>query len=401
MLTQDEWDYVIERLILFVGTYEKPRETLAAPFHGTALLADLISGTPAMIVRDIVRLCVADTWNHEPPWLVLLLDLMPIRDTDAKLFEIRNRVAVKPPPGPNRLDATVLDNGTPFVNRVALRRHLRRLSQASAATKPILVVNGAAQSGKSYSTQYIEHFSLVDTPPSTTYRMELKQGTELETGPEEVATELVSMMGRTLERKPQPNTNQKLYAQQLARWVLNEAVQTPTLKHWILLDNFQGEKLRPDTRDFVVALADTITNGVFPHRCRLVLIGFDRANLTVDPGKVDEERIAACQPTDIAGCVSEIAARAPVVLAPQPLVDFVMNGLPADAPRMRELNARLRGLLAAVDRITEIVKDIDDLRFEEVLHEMLEELPSGNALMPELQSRLDRLSESAADLRAS
>jgi hypothetical protein len=53
VLTQDEWDYVIERLTVFVSRYEKPREALVSPFGGTELAANLISGTPAEIVRDI------------------------------------------------------------------------------------------------------------------------------------------------------------------------------------------------------------------------------------------------------------------------------------------------------------------------------------------------------------
>lgn len=396
MLSDVDREYLIERLTLWLGPLEKPRETLASPFVGTTLPRDLTTGLTEVIVRDAVRLCVADGWNHDPPWLVLLIELIPM-STDAKLVEIRNRVKIKPPPGPDRLDATVLDNGIPFVNRTALRRQLRRLAAPSSSVKPILVVSGTAKSGKTYSTQYIDHFAVRPTLPTMTYRYALAAGAELETGPDEVAIELVSLTGRKPEDKPAPDTNQKRYARNLARWAIGEIVQLSTHQHWIVFDNFQGEKLRPDTRDFVIAFAELVTNGVFKEKCRLILIGFDRSHLSVDPGWVDEERIAASKPGDIKTCVGEIATRAPVVLTVDPLYDFATNNLPAANGRMPELNTRLRGLLMAVDQITEISRTLS-LQFDAVLGAILQDLPAGAAMIPEIEKRLDELRESAGEV---
>ncbi len=169
------------------------------------------------------------------------------------------------------------------------------------------------------------------------------------------------MMGRTLERKPKPNTNQKLLAQQLASWVLNEAVQTPTWS-WLVLDNFQSEKLRADTRDFVIALADRVTTGVFPDRCRLILIGFDHSVLAIDPGRVDEERIGAVLPAEIATCVSEVVARAPVPVSARSLLSFVGDRLPNGEARMKELNSRLRALIMGIDQVGEALPKQADAR---------------------------------------
>ena len=401
MLSDEDLAYVVEEVTKFIRNSERPREMLLNGFLGTAFSSDLISGSAAEIVKDAMRLCLVDRWNNTPPWMVRLINVVDGQLQTPKLLEIRERVRVEPPAPPNRVLATVLDNGTPFVNRSLLRTRLQRLASASAATRPILVVNGAPQSGKSYSTQYINHFSILQPPatPTITYRYELRAGMELETGPEEVATELVGSMGRTFDRKPPQTTNQKLYVRQLALWVLNEAVQNATQQHWIVLDNFQGEKLRPDTRDFVVALADRVTNGVFPKQCRLILIGFDRSQLTVDPGQVDEERIVACKQVDIDACVREIAARAPQPppLALPPLMIFVTGALPQGAGLMRELNTRLRGLLLAIEQIAEIIKNLN-FQFEEVLHRILKDLPSGDELLPELERRLDALRDTVTEV---
>lgn len=56
MLSEAEKDYVTEVLIDWVAPVEKPRE----------------------IVIDAVRLCLVDAWNNDPPWLVLLLNILPV-----------------------------------------------------------------------------------------------------------------------------------------------------------------------------------------------------------------------------------------------------------------------------------------------------------------------------------
>lgn len=399
MLSDVERLYLIERLIAHVATLEKPRETLLSPFVGTTLPSLLSSGTPQVVVTDIVRLCLADAWNNDPPWLVTLIQLMPIDATDRKLTEIRDRVRVKPPQPADRLDTTVLDNGTPFVNRKVLRARLRRLATPAARTRPILVVTGAAQSGKSYSTEYIDHFSLHQPVAITTYRVALRPGTELETGPEDVAIELVSSMGRSLDRKPKPTTNQKLLAQQLASWVLNEAAQQST-QSWLVLDSFQGQRLRPDTRDLVIALADRVTSGVFAEKCRLILIGFDQSTLTIDPGRVDQEQISPILQAEIEVCVKEIASRAPaaVVVDPQPLVALVASKLPKGESRMRELNARLRALVLAIDVVGELSQSLPAFDYASVLGELLTGLPAGCEGLADLHNRIDELRASAAEI---
>jgi len=98
-----EKTYVIEVLIKWIAPVEKPRETLTAPFFGTTFPQDLRQGNPRELVIDAVRLCLVDAWNHDPPWLVLLLNILPVDVIDAKLAEIRERVRRRPHPRRTRL----------------------------------------------------------------------------------------------------------------------------------------------------------------------------------------------------------------------------------------------------------------------------------------------------------
>src|SRR5574338_378961 len=156
MFSRDEdKDYVVQELIKWISPLDRPRETLTAPFFNTSFTIDLRDGNITELVLDAVRLCLVDGWNHDPPWLVLLIHLLPTANLDAKLIEIRQTVSVKPPAVADPLDATILNTGSPFVDRRELRHQLRRLATAAADAQPILVVSGEAKTGKSYSATYI------------------------------------------------------------------------------------------------------------------------------------------------------------------------------------------------------------------------------------------------------
>lgn len=387
---EEDKDYLIQELIIWLGGVEKPREALTTPFFNTTFPAELRIGSVTEMIMDAVRLCVIDAWQHDPPWLVSLMRLLPTANTDAKLIEIRQRVSVKPPPAPDPLESTILYTGTPFVDRRELRLQLRRLATTAANAQPILVVSGEAKSGKSYSTKYIDYFSH-NQPPIVPYPIEFDPDLGLEMGAVQVARDLVAMMGRPLDDMPEPTTNQKLHVQQLATWVLNEAAQSQSLRHWFILDNFKGDKLRQDTRELLVALSDRITKGVFPQRCRLILIGFDRALLTVDASKVDEELIGPCPPAEVERTIEEILTRAPVAVAPATVSAFVFDNLPNGEAKMKELDLRLRALLYAVGKVKDILASAPNVEYTTVLMRMLEDLPAGDDRMKELNKRLSEL----------
>ena len=56
MLTDEDKQYVVERLTSYVAMLEKPRQALTSPFVGTTFANDLDTGTPLQMVMDCVRL---------------------------------------------------------------------------------------------------------------------------------------------------------------------------------------------------------------------------------------------------------------------------------------------------------------------------------------------------------
>jgi hypothetical protein len=396
MFSEADKDYVIEVLTSRLALEGSPRSTLVAYFMNTTFAEDLVQGKARELAMDAVRLCIIDGWNHKPTWMERLLDVYALTVADAKVAEIWERSKHQPPPAADPLNQTVLNNSIPFVNRKTLRSHLKRLATPGANLQPILVLNGSSCCGKSYSTNYISHFSNIRS--ITAYRLSLDPQLGLSMGPREVAMDLVYMMGRPLTNMPAPETNLNLYARQLASWVLNEAAQIPG-QHWFVLDNFRGDALLPETRNFLTALSDRITTGIFAQRCRLILIGFDRAVLTVDPGMVEEEWIAHCTLSDVEATVQEIMERADgQSYNLNNIMPYVYDNLPAGTDKMWELNQRLRALLYAVKTLSTLLAGRSDISFEPVLLQMLKDLPPTAERIQELQKRLNNLGDTLNEI---
>jgi hypothetical protein len=393
MFSESDKLYVIESLTRQVALSGRPREALVVPFPGTTFPEDLIEGSPRELATSAINLCIADGWKHDPTWMLLLLENFQLLTIDARVAEIWERSRHQPPPAADPLARSILNN-IPFINRTTLRKQLAVLETPAAEAQPILVVNGNDKSGKSYSTNYIEYYSDV-RKSVTTYRIPLEPGTELETSAKDIAQDMVYLMSRPLNGMPQyDGTNLKRSCKELVNWVLSEASQTPS-QHWFVLDNFRENNLRPDVREFLLVLSDQITNGIFKRKCRLILIGTDRAMLTVDPGRIEEEIIKPCNLEDITKAVEEILERAaPYSLTLQTMMDFVVTGLPADKSKMETLNWRLRVLLTAIVKLKDILSKLPGANFETVLLQTLADLPPGRPALQQLQERLNTLSES-------
>ncbi|KAA2238778.1 hypothetical protein F0L74_21420 [Chitinophaga agrisoli] len=393
---ETEKQYVIDLLVRFIGPSGQPRSALTAGFVGTAFPGLLGEGAPGVLIVQAVHLCMNDGWRSNPTWLSILLS--PYRDVDPNVAAILQRISIPPPPLANPLDSTILMDGAPFVNRRSLRTHLKKFSTAATNTRPILVVNGEYRSGKSYSVKYISHFTNTPQPGAQLsiipYIVEFDPDLAADLGAEEVAKKLVSLMGRPLSTAPEKNTNVKLYAQRLALWVLSEAAQT-RWQSWFVLDNFQHEKVRQDARDFLLALSAEVPNGVFPQTCRLILIGIDRATLTVDAGLIEQDKTDACPVAEIDIAIAEIIAHAPVGLPIERVKAFIYNSLPVDSNRMMMLNWRLRALHYAIIEIEEILRTRPGVNFETILFVMLDGLPPGKDGMKELQDRITDLRNSS------
>src|SRR5436853_2702726 len=123
----------------------------------------------------------------------------------------------------------------PFLNRTDLRKRLRLLENPKSL-KPILVVTGPRQSGKTYSEMLISHFC-GGRDALLHCQVPLRAGMEEITGAKEIASDLVAQVGRPVSSIPPANTNEDRWTRDLATWVLSEAMATPE-NWWFVLDGF-------------------------------------------------------------------------------------------------------------------------------------------------------------------
>jgi hypothetical protein len=389
-----EKQFVISQITRALVLEEYPRQKLISPFIGSNFPMKLGQGTAATLAIQAVNICVEDAYNNDPTWLYLLLNNFAV--FDARIKEIIERIPNYKSVAVDPLDEVVLNNEIPFVNRRDFRNHIVRLASSQANNKPILVITGECKTGKSYSINFIEHFS---NRRSTilSHRVEFDPELAADMGAEQIAQKLVGMMGRNFDNKPAPNTNNKLYVQKLADWVLSEALQTEW-QNWFILDNFNGKNLRQDVRDLIVALSSQVTTGLPTQRCRLFLIGFDRANLTVEPAKVAEDIVTKMKRADLDIVIVEIAGRAATPVDKQHLDEFVLTNLPNGENKLSELNIRLRILIFTISRLNKILENLTDINYEKIFLEMIANLPSGEDGLKEVKQRINFLSEGSQDV---
>lgn len=343
MLNTDERELVEGLLLDYLSTKEQPRSALCSVMP-VEFAHDLkIFTETRFLVTDAVGICIADQYTHNPAWLVVLITAL-LAD-NPKVAPVLTRLSNPPPPAAaaDPLDALLLTTDAPFLSRAELRQTLKVLRQPGSA-KPILVVTGPRWSGKTYSTELIDDFcrsrnSLILCQVTLSPRQEKIIGAR------EIASDLVAQLGPRRNEMPPVNTNEDRWAQELATWVLTEAVGQPG-DWWFVLDGFNGPEVRPDALKFIAHLADQVTRGVFARRCRVILLNFDRTGLSVQPSRILLEAIKPpVEPDEVEDCVEVILRRTDTNADAHQVTAAILQGLPTDETRLPVLNQRLSALL--------------------------------------------------------
>jgi hypothetical protein len=344
LLTQVEQLYVIDRLELLLAPLNGFRSTLVAPLaEDVRRRVPELSPLASFAAEKVLQICMEDVWNHTPPTIVSFLSqLLPV---DAQIETICKRLATPPPPEPDPDFSTILATNAPFVNRTQLRQKLKTLSNP-AAPKPILVVTGGTRTGKSYTAELVDHFCL-KRPNICVSRHRVDPGTGPVTALD-VARDILASMGRPFSEPPPQTTNADRWPLELVNWVLVAGAQT-NLNWWFVLDGFEGQNLAKDTRAFINFLADRLTTGIYSRTFRLILLGFERGLLTVQPGKIETDQTAQVQEAEIRECVSAIVRRARDPIDPDLFIQRILQDLPTDHTRLEELNRRLCDLIETVE----------------------------------------------------
>jgi hypothetical protein len=327
-----------------------PRAALSALLPPDCMALIRILQYSGQYATEAIRVCSADRWSHDPPWLVLLLDLLP---KESETQRIQDKLRTPPDSGADPHASQVLITGEPFVNRGTFRQKARSLA-LQVTPRPILIVLGDRKTGKTYTTQYVRHLQL--SVASFEYvKVTLAEGSGLAWGPRELAINLLTDMGVDVKALAaslmEPTTNAERWPYELAGIVLNEGLKL-TKRFWIVLDNFRGAELRADTGKLIVALAQRIADSsLFGGSYRLVLLGFDPALLTIPQSVFDTDKIQPFTDSDVRAAIVEIASKNLLTLTvpeQDALLAKILDGLPQDDSRWSELYARLTDLPASI-----------------------------------------------------
>src|SRR5260370_39603054 len=115
----------------------------------------------------------------------------------------------------------------------------------------------------------------------------------------DIAKDIVAAVGRPTTRLQPPDTNESRWLQNLARDVIEEALQTGQ-RWWFVFDGLYGPSLRNDTRDFINAFADLASRGVAQRSFRVFLLGFERSALKLPIGSLETEELGPVVDPEVA-----------------------------------------------------------------------------------------------------
>jgi hypothetical protein len=346
MLTGEEYILVETKLIELVVPQAAPRQFLAVMLPAP-LAGELTEGLPpTQLVQLALKLCQNDAYNTAPPSMCLFIQkCFPLRP---EFTAICDRIRTPPPPLPgaaDAFDAVILSNKLPFLGRPAVRVHLRSLMQMFPP-RPVVVVNGLAGAGKTYTTELIKHACRTYTDIVHCHvEVAKEQGSSI--GPADLAREIVIQLGGDVDKMPQQQTNADRWAQELAIWIVNTA-QKSTYKCWIVLDGFNTTELRRDTLSLVVKLSLQLTKGLASRMHRLILLDFDHTSLPIKPGDIALETIPGLGKGVVVGFLNEVltaAGRQPDAAA---MIQEVTAGLADPILDLQELGGRLADLIELV-----------------------------------------------------
>lgn len=212
----------------------------------------------------------------------------------------------------NPLQATLLPNGKPFLDRRVLRHHLGVMLSKSGPN--ILIVHGGDGVGKSYTFDFIAYLS-VALQSFRVASFNLAASAYVTVDPTELALHLVSQVSPDADLSvPAAEETSPRYVLRLADWLLSRVAQTKA-SWWFVLDGFDHPDLRPDTQDLLRALLISVARDPRVD-LKIVLLGCseDLVPLAIE-GKVLSDPIEPLEKRDIVEFFEQLTKSNPVHLA--------------------------------------------------------------------------------------
>jgi len=352
MMTNDDRDYVEQALTNLLQGQAALRVTAVAflpPYLQQRVPDNLL---PPMLARLVIELCIEDAYANSPPTLIKLVT--GLVGADPRIATIMTRAAVPPPAGPDPYAASILRNGMPFLGRTALRAHTKTLA-GPGRVRPVVIVNGIINSGKSYSGDFLDH--ICGLQPGVRFsRNVLKEKQGHATGAAELARDLMTDVGGDPASLPPRAVNVDADTSNLDRWTVELAngviaqANRSNSRWWFILDGYNKTELREDTKFFIVNFVLRLQAGVAMQH-RLILIDFDRTLLAIPPGLIAPDITETIPHGLVQGFVQEMTALRATPLDWQQLSSGVLDGLPDPVVDLTMLGDRLNNLVLSLETV--------------------------------------------------
>lgn len=357
MLTSDEFDHiraVLAQILAFDG-----KVWFQGVYSGPSFMTELsrLAGPAAsdeQLAAAAIRVCILREWRDEPSWLVRLLKQVKANsgvggiDTVPELNAVIDRLVSKV----NVLDEAWythwVRDGLPFVDRTSLRDTLRDVARSTGC--PILRIEGAQGTGKTYTSELLEHVSQSSGWSFRVITVPVQAGAESQMNALVLAQIIVGEMGFKNSVADSGLSDPTVHSIPLLQtWILQSASSSGK-QWWLFLDGF---RLLPETntaRDLIQGLADRIANGHYRESLRLILSDYDK-----ELSRVDEERVAFDRPEPrladqiafkaIRECLERLykdIGRIPATNELEAKTQALLANFPADQPWIITLSKRLR-----------------------------------------------------------
>lgn len=283
------------------------------------------------IIFALISKAQSEHWLHE------LIQGAVTRNPTADLQQLANEMRpAMISAAADHFNVTFIANNRAMVNRTILRNSLKQLAGSTLTGAQILVVNGPAQSGKTYSVELISYlfralrsFNFVS--------VDLKKPTS-EVTPLYIAEEIVEQM--LLDRSIIP----KLDDEQDSRWVrrfcngLQGVLSATKETKWIVIDGFNHARLSPSVKDMVDELSERIRLNL--PEVRLVLLSYPN-NLSPSVESVAiRETITRIDQRDLTNFFNQIYLEANKQFSPRDIAERigeVLRNANPDSPNYMEM----------------------------------------------------------------
>lgn len=274
-LTDIQRDVVARHLRSMLG--DKAYGVLEGLFGEDAGQYIRIQPTPHAYALETLRVCEERWREGDRQWcfslwscsLATIQEVADVFQIHRALLEQEDKLRQEQTAFDPFSDMRVCPRRYPFLDRRRLRESLKKLAADNGPT--ILVVDGPARSGRSYTRRLIEHIAEHRGPFQVAWNVCSGPGATLE------ARNLANSFSMDMKRPPGPipekESQAARWAQQLAQWVLNHDADAGS-RWWLVFDQFDGEPLEPAAQSFIESLAERIATGPARKRFRLVLLQY-------------------------------------------------------------------------------------------------------------------------------